>query len=99
VAILPALLWRLFDEEKFLARNLPGYPEYESRVRYRLIPRVWWNSSDCAGRARPEDVQVRFQAASKGALKTLPERLKDKPKLKKTAKEIGVQKGTPPRRG
>jgi protein-S-isoprenylcysteine O-methyltransferase Ste14 len=41
VAILPALLWRLFDEEKFLARNLPGYPEYESRVRYCLIPRVW----------------------------------------------------------
>jgi hypothetical protein len=32
-------------------------------------------------------------------LKTSPERLKDKPKLKKTAKEIGVQKGIPPRRG
>jgi hypothetical protein len=42
---------------------------------------------------------VRFEAALKGALKTSPERLKDKPKLKKTAKEIGVQKGTPPRRG
>lgn len=41
VAILPALLWRLFDEEKFLAKNLPGYPEYQTRVRYRLIPRVW----------------------------------------------------------
>jgi protein-S-isoprenylcysteine O-methyltransferase Ste14 len=41
VAILPALLWRLFDEEKFLTKNLPGYREYQSRVRYRLIPRVW----------------------------------------------------------
>jgi protein-S-isoprenylcysteine O-methyltransferase Ste14 len=41
LAILPALLWRLFDEEKFLAKNLPGYPEYQARVRYRLIPRVW----------------------------------------------------------
>jgi protein-S-isoprenylcysteine O-methyltransferase Ste14 len=41
IAILPALIWRLLDEEKFLAKNLPGYPEYQSRVRYRLIPRVW----------------------------------------------------------
>jgi protein-S-isoprenylcysteine O-methyltransferase Ste14 len=41
VAILPALLWRLFDEERFLAKNLPGYLEYQGQVRYRLIPRVW----------------------------------------------------------
>lgn len=41
VAILPALIWRLLDEEKFLAKNLPGYPEYQARVRYRLILRVW----------------------------------------------------------
>jgi protein-S-isoprenylcysteine O-methyltransferase Ste14 len=41
VAILPALIWRLLDEEKFLAKNLPGYPEYQARVRYRLIPWVW----------------------------------------------------------
>ena len=41
VAILPALIWRLLDEEKFLARNLPGYREYQTRVRYRLIPKVW----------------------------------------------------------
>jgi protein-S-isoprenylcysteine O-methyltransferase Ste14 len=39
--IVPALIWRLFDEEKFLARNLPGYVEYQNRVRYRLIPRLW----------------------------------------------------------
>jgi protein-S-isoprenylcysteine O-methyltransferase Ste14 len=41
VAMMPALLWRLFDEEKFLARNLPGYVEYQNKVRYRLIPLVW----------------------------------------------------------
>jgi protein-S-isoprenylcysteine O-methyltransferase Ste14 len=41
VAFVPALLWRLFDEEKFLVKNLPGYREYQAKVRYRLIPRVW----------------------------------------------------------
>jgi protein-S-isoprenylcysteine O-methyltransferase Ste14 len=40
-AMTPALIWRLFDEEKFLARNLPGYSEYQKKVRYRLIPQVW----------------------------------------------------------
>jgi protein-S-isoprenylcysteine O-methyltransferase Ste14 len=41
IAILPALIWRLTDEEQFLVRNLPGYPEYRGRVRYRLLPFVW----------------------------------------------------------
>ena len=41
VAIVPVLIWRLFDEEKFLTRNLPGYGAYQKRVRYRLIPQVW----------------------------------------------------------
>ncbi len=41
VAMMPALLWRLFDEEKFLARNLQGYKAYQNKVRYRLIPLVW----------------------------------------------------------
>ena len=40
-AILPALIWRLFEEEKFLASNLAGYVEYQNKVRYRLIPGVW----------------------------------------------------------
>ena len=40
-AILPALIWRLIDEERFLARDLAGYRDYQQRVRYRLIPRVW----------------------------------------------------------
>jgi protein-S-isoprenylcysteine O-methyltransferase Ste14 len=40
-AILPALLWRLLDEERFLIKNLPGYVAYQGKVRYRLIPLVW----------------------------------------------------------
>jgi protein-S-isoprenylcysteine O-methyltransferase Ste14 len=41
VAMTPLLIWRLLAEERFLARNLPGYSEYEKRVRYRLVPFVW----------------------------------------------------------
>ena len=40
-AVLPAILWRLLDEEKFLATNLAGYTEYQRRVRYRLLPLIW----------------------------------------------------------
>jgi protein-S-isoprenylcysteine O-methyltransferase Ste14 len=40
-AILPVLIWRLLDEERFLAMNLSGYREYQDKVRYRLLPRVW----------------------------------------------------------
>lgn len=40
-AIMPLLLWRLFDEERFLAKHLPGYTEYQKQVRYRLVPFVW----------------------------------------------------------
>jgi protein-S-isoprenylcysteine O-methyltransferase Ste14 len=39
--VLPVLIWRLLDEERFLRRNLPGYPEYQAKVRYRLLPFVW----------------------------------------------------------
>lgn len=41
IAIVPALIWRLLDEERFLVRNLRGYPEYQGKVRYRLLPFVW----------------------------------------------------------
>jgi protein-S-isoprenylcysteine O-methyltransferase Ste14 len=41
ILIVPALIWRLTDEERFLLQNLPGYPEYLGRVRYRLLPFVW----------------------------------------------------------
>ena len=39
--MMPAVVWRLLDEERFLVKNLPGYSEYEERVKYRLIPRAW----------------------------------------------------------
>jgi len=32
---------RLLEEEKFLAKNLPGYNEYQDKVRCRLIPFFW----------------------------------------------------------
>jgi protein-S-isoprenylcysteine O-methyltransferase Ste14 len=41
VSILPALVWRLLDEERFLAKKLTGYSEYQRTVRYRLLPGVW----------------------------------------------------------
>jgi protein-S-isoprenylcysteine O-methyltransferase Ste14 len=39
--MIPVLIWRLLDEERFLAKNLSGYTDYQSRVRHRLIPFVW----------------------------------------------------------
>jgi protein-S-isoprenylcysteine O-methyltransferase Ste14 len=39
--MLPFLIWRLLDEEDLLARRLPGYREYQQRVRHRLVPGVW----------------------------------------------------------
>ena len=41
LALLPVLIWRLKDEERFLARNLPGYGGYQRSVRYRLLPGIW----------------------------------------------------------
>ena len=40
-AMMPALIWRLFEEEKFLARNLAGYVAYQRTVPYRMVPLVW----------------------------------------------------------
>ena len=41
LAIVPALVWRLVDEERVLRRDLPGYAAYCARVRYRLVPGIW----------------------------------------------------------
>jgi protein-S-isoprenylcysteine O-methyltransferase Ste14 len=35
---VPALVWRILDEERLLKRDLPGYAEYMQRMRFRLIP-------------------------------------------------------------
>jgi protein-S-isoprenylcysteine O-methyltransferase Ste14 len=39
--LLAVLVWRLTDEERYLATNLPGYTDYRQRVKYRLVPGVW----------------------------------------------------------
>lgn len=40
-AMVPVLIWRLLDEEKLLAESLHGYVEYQAKVRWRLIPKVF----------------------------------------------------------
>lgn len=39
--LVPALVWRLLEEERFLSRNLPGYVNYTRRVRTRLVPGIF----------------------------------------------------------
>jgi protein-S-isoprenylcysteine O-methyltransferase Ste14 len=39
--MVPFLVWRLADEERLLARDLPGYTDYQQHVRYRLVPFLW----------------------------------------------------------
>ena len=40
-AFLPFLIWRILDEERLLHEQLRGYADYQAKVRYRLLPRVW----------------------------------------------------------
>ena len=40
-ALIPVLMWRLLDEERFLKQNLPGYADYCRTTRFRLIPLIW----------------------------------------------------------
>ena len=44
LAVTPVVLviiWRLLDEEQFLAKNLSGYSEYLNTVKYHLVPFIW----------------------------------------------------------
>jgi protein-S-isoprenylcysteine O-methyltransferase Ste14 len=41
LVLFATIVWRLLDEEQYLARNLPGYSEYQRSVRARLVPGVW----------------------------------------------------------
>ena len=38
---IAVIILRIHNEEKVLTRSLPGYAEYKTRVKYRLIPFVW----------------------------------------------------------
>jgi protein-S-isoprenylcysteine O-methyltransferase Ste14 len=38
---VPVLVVRILDEERVLAKDLPGYTEYLQTVRYRLVPHLW----------------------------------------------------------
>lgn len=39
--IVPVLVMRILNEEKVLAKDLPGYIEYMQKVKYRILPGVW----------------------------------------------------------
>lgn len=39
--LLITIVIRLLDEENMLVRDLPGYADYRTRVRYRLVPGIW----------------------------------------------------------
>lgn len=41
ILIFMVIVWRILDEEKFLARNLPGYTAYRQQTRFRLVPGIW----------------------------------------------------------
>ena len=41
-ALYPAvIIARIINEEKILTRDLSGYAEYKTKVKYRLIPFIW----------------------------------------------------------
>lgn len=41
VPTIIVIIFRTFDEEEVLLRELEGYKEYTKKVKYRLIPRIW----------------------------------------------------------
>ena len=41
LALVAILVVRTILEDRTLRRELPGYAEYASRVRYRLLPGAW----------------------------------------------------------
>jgi protein-S-isoprenylcysteine O-methyltransferase Ste14 len=41
IPVIFVIIFRIFDEERLLSKNLKGYKEYMKKVKYRLIPFVW----------------------------------------------------------
>lgn len=38
---IPLIAIRIGNEEKVLEEGLPGYAEYKTRVKYRVLPFIW----------------------------------------------------------
>lgn len=41
VPVIILIIFRIFDEERLLLKDLKGYKEYYRKVKYRLIPGIW----------------------------------------------------------
>jgi protein-S-isoprenylcysteine O-methyltransferase Ste14 len=41
VVAMPLLFWRTIGEDRLLRAELPGYVDYASRVRWRVLPGIW----------------------------------------------------------
>jgi len=41
VPIVTVIVWRIFEEERFLTTNLAGYADYLANIKYRLLPGIW----------------------------------------------------------
>jgi len=41
VPVIILIVFRIFDEERVLLRDLEGYEEYTKKVKYRLLPCIW----------------------------------------------------------
>ena len=41
ILLVPLIVWRTADEDRFLRAGLEGYAGYAAVVRYRLLPGVW----------------------------------------------------------
>src|SRR5262249_20326541 len=39
--MVPVLIWRLFDGERLLSEQMPGYTDYRRKARHRLLPGRW----------------------------------------------------------
>jgi protein-S-isoprenylcysteine O-methyltransferase Ste14 len=41
ILIVAIFIYRTFMEDKTLHEELPGYTDYEEKVKYRMIPYIW----------------------------------------------------------
>jgi protein-S-isoprenylcysteine O-methyltransferase Ste14 len=41
VPFIAIMVYRINNEEAVLLRDLPGYVEYQTKTRYRLLPGIW----------------------------------------------------------